>query len=632
MEKTSFETLPRFLGNLLSEAESGKLQLPDFQRSWVWDEDRILDLLASIVGNFPIGAIMTLKTGGEVNFHPRPIQGVKEPTLESLEELLLDGQQRITSIYQIAKRREVVETTTVRHKKISRWFYIDIEKAIVSEDDKSDIFFTVPKDKKIRANDTWENGLDLTTRESEYSQLMFPISELFNWTDWLNGFTKYFENDERLSNLLNNKTTPFYNKIIKIFEGYQIPVISLAKETSKEAVCKVFEKVNTGGKSLDAFELVTAMYAADGHKLRDDWYGDGKEKIGYANKISEMNSIGPSKEGVLSKVASTDFLQVISLYHTRDLRLEAISKGKQGKDLPQVTGKRGALLNLPLEAYLKYRETAFYGFSIAAKFLHMLNIFRVKDLPYQTQIVPLAAILADIGENWEDANIRQKLEQWYWCGVFGELYGSAVDTRIGLDFIEVPEWLLNSGSEPKTVKDANFHDDRLLTMRMRLSAAYKGINILLMKSGAQDFRSGQKFGHTTFFDEAVDIHHVFPKKWCKIAKKDLKESDSIINKTPLSAKTNRIIGGDAPSIYLEKLEKGGTGFKGVPSTELDKYLETHLINPKLLRADNYDDFMNWRKMKIYELVKSTMGKDLDSQDANDEDGDWDGEDDDRGDE
>jgi hypothetical protein len=36
----------------------------------------------------------------------------------------------------------------------------------------------------------------------------------------------------------------------------------------------VFEKVNTGGKPLDAFELVTAMYAADGHELRKDWYGD----------------------------------------------------------------------------------------------------------------------------------------------------------------------------------------------------------------------------------------------------------------------------------------------------------------------------------------------------------------------
>ncbi|MBV8828149.1 MAG: hypothetical protein JO108_02860 [Acidobacteriaceae bacterium] len=66
----------------------------------------------------------------------------------------------------------------------------------------------------------------------------------------------------------------------------------------------------------------------------------------------------------------------------------------------------------------------------AAKFLNMLHIYRTFDLPYQSQIVPLAAILADIGESWEHHSNRSKLVQWYWNGVFGELYGSAVETRI----------------------------------------------------------------------------------------------------------------------------------------------------------------------------------------------------------
>ena len=58
-------------------------------------------------------------------------------------------------------------------------------------------------------------------------------------------------------------TSAFYTEIVKNFEQYQVPVISLASTTSKEAVCTVFEKVNTGGKPLDAFELVTALYADD---------------------------------------------------------------------------------------------------------------------------------------------------------------------------------------------------------------------------------------------------------------------------------------------------------------------------------------------------------------------------------
>ena len=64
----------------------------------------------------------------------------------------------------------------------------------------------------------------------------------------------------------------------------------------------------------------------------------------------------------------------------------------------------------------------------AAKFLHMLHIYRIFDLPYQSQIVPLAAILADIGDAWEHEANRAKLIRWYWNGVFGELYGSAIET------------------------------------------------------------------------------------------------------------------------------------------------------------------------------------------------------------
>jgi hypothetical protein len=105
--------------------------------------------------------------------------------------------------------------------------------------------------------------------------------------------------------------------------------------------------------------------------------------------------------------------------------------------------------------------------------------------------------------------------------------------------MEVPGWLMG-GPPPSTVSETLFRADRLKTMRMRLSAAYKGVNALLMKEGAQDFRSGQKFDHTIFFGENVDIHHIFPQDWCKSHGIKPKMFDSIINKTPLSYRTNAL--------------------------------------------------------------------------------------------
>jgi hypothetical protein len=202
---------------------------------------------------------------------------------------------------------------------------------------------------------------------------------------------------------------------------------------------------------------------------------------------------------------------------------------------------------------------------------------------------------------------RAKLVRWYWNGVFGELYGSAVESRIARDFLEVPPWL-RGGDLPTTIRDATFRAERLQTMRMRLSAAYKGVNALLMKEGAQDFRSGQKFDHIVFFGEDVDIHHIFPKKWCEDRKIKPEVYDSIINKTPLAYRTNRIVGGAAPSSYLAKLESGDEQTPAIPFQNLDRYLESHLIAPRLLRVDSFDAFMKDRQAKLLQLIEQATGQ------------------------
>src|SRR5205823_10086208 len=113
--------------------------------------------------------------------------------------------------------------------------------------------------------------------------------------------------------------------------------------------------------------------------------------------------------GIIADVSNTDFLHAVSLFHTRERRQIAERAGKHGKELPAVTGNRQALLNLPLEAYKTYEKQVERGFVMAAKFLHTLHVYRIFDLPYQSQVVGLAAILADIGDAWEHEANRTKL-------------------------------------------------------------------------------------------------------------------------------------------------------------------------------------------------------------------------------
>ena len=126
---TSFKTHPIALKDLMRECHEGKLQLPDFQRGWVWDQDRIIDLLASISEGFPVGALMTLDASGEVTFAVRPVEGAP-PAIKPLEAYLLDGQQRMTSLYQSTSTRSAVLTQTAKKRPARLHFYFDIKAAL----------------------------------------------------------------------------------------------------------------------------------------------------------------------------------------------------------------------------------------------------------------------------------------------------------------------------------------------------------------------------------------------------------------------------------------------------------------------------------------------------------------------
>lgn len=591
MTRVEFDSTKRPLDDLLKRAREGQLQLPDFQRGWVWDDEGLRSLLASVSRSFPVGAVMTLQTGGEVRFKPRPIEGAPPYAAQvSAEALLLDGQQRITSLYQTTMRQDVIETVNSKRQTIRRFYYIDMAQALDPSADRMDAIVGVPENRIETRNFGKEIVRDLSTREAEYAQCMFPTNRIFEWNDWQTGFVAYW-------NYAGDKTQfwfRFLNDVLAAFHQYQMPLIELGRRTSREAVCLVFEKVNTGGKKLDAFELLTAIYAGEesGFHLRDEW-----RLISSALRDSIA-----LKDHPLTRIEPTDFFQALALLYSRDRRLSHVADGRSG-DPPPISCTRDTVLGLPLTAYKAYAARLIQGFSKAGKFLFSQNVYWFRDVPYQSQLVPLAAILTELGDRWEHDQVRRKLARWYWCGVFGELYGGAIETRFGKDLAEVLDWI-DGGEEPATIRDAAFRAERLETMRSRLSAAYKGVHALLMNAGARDFRSGQPFNHTSYFDEAVDIHHVFPRAWCQKAGIPASRYDSIVNKTPLSFRTNRIVGGEAPSQYLARLPAKG----GADPGEIDRHVESHLVNPDTLRADDFESFMDQRREALLRMIEQAMGK------------------------
>lgn len=594
MTRVSFDSTKKPLEDVLKQAHAGQLQLPDFQRSWVWKDDGLRALLASVSRSFPVGTLMTLQTGGEVNFKPRLIEGAPEPDkVVKPDGLLLDGQQRITSLYQLTMRQDVVVTRDIKKQPIRRWYYFDMVKSLDPEVDRESAIVGVREDRTELKG--FETVRDLSSPESEFEQCMFPTNRLFDDRAWQRAFEDYWIQRGRVD--MRDLYDRFYREIVQAFQQYYMPVIELKRDTSREAVCLVFEKVNTGGEKLDAFELLTAIYAASSFDLRADWRGGGEAGEGRAKRMAAGIAF---PKNALTQLQPTDFLQAVSLLHSLERRRALRGSGEP----PPVTAKRDDLLRIPLDWYKALAPRVEAGFIAAGKLLFGQRVYGVKDLPYQSQLLPLAAILADLGPKADTQDARAKLVRWWWSGVFGELYGSAIETRFARDVQEVPAWI-EGGGEPTTVRDATFRSERLDTMTSRISAAYKGVHVLLMQAGTQDFRSGQPFDQLAYFGESVDIHHIFPRVWCEANKIKRERYDTIVNKTPLFYKSNRIIGGSAPSTYLARLMKD----KAVESTDRqNEILRTHGIEPAHLRADNFYVFYEARREVLLKLIESVMGK------------------------
>lgn len=578
------QTNDRPISELMVSISKGAIQLPDFQRGWVWEDGRIKALIASITNNYPVGAAMFLEYGNDnIRFKYRVIEGVTATDVIPTE-LILDGQQRLTSIYSSLYSRNAVHTRTDKGKKIFRYYYIDIKKACDPNCDRVDAIFSVPETRIITSNFGRDIELDLSNRTKEFENKMFPLNLILDFSEeqnWQNEYYAFYNYNPEII----KEFTEFNKKIIMQTLQYKIPVISLGKDTPKEAVCQVFENVNTGGVSLTVFELVTAIFAMDDFELRKDWE---ERKAKYFDG------------DLLSCITATDFLTACTL----------LSTYKKGGT---VSCKKKDVLNLSLKDYNKFADALSEGFVEAEKILQEERVFSNKDLPYSTQLIPLAALctLLSNGNRIKVTNIKNKIRQWYWCGVFGELYGGANETRYVNDVVGVMNWIENNGNIPKTIQESYFNPTRLLTLQSRQSAAYKGIMALILKNHCKDFISGREMDFTVYKSENIDIHHIFPKSYCEKNNLPKEKWNSVVNKTPISYSTNREIGGVAPSEYLKKIEEK----EQVDYNSLNDYLQTHLIDVSAARSNDFEKHIVLRAKLLLDAIEKATGKIISGKDS-----------------
>ncbi|WP_344330761.1 GmrSD restriction endonuclease domain-containing protein [Streptomyces globosus] len=582
---------------LLTDVASGSLQLPDFQRDWKWDDDRIRAIVATVTLDYPLGVVMTLETGGDSPFRARALTGaqVAEEVAPSL--LLLDGQQRLTSLFQALFQDSPVETTDARGNPVRRWYYVDIKNAIGSPADRDEAIVSVPEDKVQRSNFARSVVHDLTTAEGECAAGLFPLSIVFD-TAKVNAWRRAYE---KMDDGHFDRWSRFEEQVLEPVRSFQVPMIKLAASTSMDAVCAVFERVNTGGVPLNVFELLTATYAGDRayRERTGDYYQLPQVWRAIKEDLAGRHPVfGRLEAGIDDGLSSSDFLQAVALVRTWSRKQDGLGTG--------VSCKRRDLLELPLADFESLAPRLAQAFTWAGAFLERQCIVRAAELPYRTQLVPLAAVRAILGEATDRLGAEDMITQWYWCGVLGEMYGGSTETRFTRDVEQLVAWVRREGPAPETVTDAYFFPERLDTLTTRNSAAYKGIYALLIKQGAVDWHyTGAPLKPSLMDEYGVDVRHIFPRAWVRRNRDGAKipPANSIVNKTPLSLRAAQALTG-APGSYLDSLAAASD----MRREWFDDVIATHLIDPYFLRNNDYEAFYAARAKQLEDMVYAAMGK------------------------
>lgn len=550
------DTNPRALKDLLTEIHNRVAALPDFQRDFVWEPGETQELIVSIANNYPAGSILRVRDAKRV-FAAREFEAA--PPLNGAKHtfLVLDGQQRMTSLYQafygVGEHR----------------YFLDLKKLIAGSDFEEAIFH-------VRATTKWakeRENFDLQAKE-----MLLPLSVLKGgaggFLQWILKATNPLKSEDRSKML--DALTKINETWIKTIDDYHFPVVTLSEKTEPDALCTIFETLNRTGVKLSVFELLTARFWPQNIKLRDLW-----DKAQQDDPIIQEFEVDPYY-----------ILQSIALV---------------SRKFPSC--KRGDVLNLSPSDIESWWQPVVKGLALGLTILRDdCKVMMPKWLPYQTMIATLAAVLAKGGspKSAEAGAQREKIKRWFWCAVFGQSYESSPNSQSAKDVTELLGWFAN-GTEPESVKDLSFDPKSLRDVTPRQRAIYRGVICLILGSGtgARDFHTQAVITRKLMNDEGIDDHHVFPANFLE-AKKGItipRHRDCVLNRTLIDRKTNQMISNRAPSDYMKEI-------KETPGFPFDAVLKSHCLPTGAdapFWSDDFASFIDWRQEQIWQEIQRVTG-------------------------
>jgi hypothetical protein len=551
------------MNQLLKKAKVGQFKLPQFQRDFVWNEAQVALLIDSIARNYPIGSLLLLEPSPEIRLSTRSLQVavlesdlsqeipiseseinetiIEDLTSEAQELLILDGQQRMTSIVRVLLNANPNKT-----------YWFDLQDLYDSfEEERSDWIRKTPGRAKdmTRNNGRWIRAdLVLEAEEQKYV---------------IDYFLSFFGHERDKAMLAIQKV----NRIFETIRNYEVPYILLEGQEGIEAICRIFETINSTGTRLTTFDLAVARYFPD-PDLRD------------------MYESARASHPVLSdfEVDGERILQTIVL-------LEKNTEPSRSKQL-----------GLTRDDIHRYWDKAVTALVAAIKWAQTECGLEPRYYVGESQLVALAGVLAGLSPAEQKKFLvekRDQLVQWFFSNVLQSGF-RATNYRIFTHYKSLQK-LLEEGEIPGDDMPTVKLDLESLIGLTKSDNRYKAILALLRRLVSEDFYSGSKIE-----SDSLEMHHIFPRSFG--AKKQV---DSIANLVPLTRESNQLLSNRNPSEYIPELrERLGVD---IANQRLALALfPVHFapdgnLKPFTLSDDQYEPFLRERGRLILKKIKEAVG-------------------------
>ena len=513
---------------LFNDIDGGQTKIPQFQRDFVWDKARTATLIDSILKGFPIGTFILWKTKERLR-HMRNIGNadLKEPDKGDAIQYILDGQQRITSLY--AVRKGLVLTHDGEEVN-----YEDIVIDLTVDPDEEEVVLETPPE------------------HEDY----ISVHELLNATvaDLVRRYKKHIEAVSEYKTRLES-----YDFSTVVIDSYPIDV-----------ACEVFTRVNTGGQSLDLFEI---MVAKTFDQERDFDLRERYDTLVSSDDGKDLENCG------YDTIPAQTILQCVASIACRSIR-------------------RPDVLKIGRDDFIDSWDPTKSGIFSAIDYLRThVGISVSKIIPYDALLIPIAWFFAN--RHGGDVSNRQNklLRQYIYWAALTNRFGSGVGTKIAADLDKMEAVLKGKepGYDPLELK---IRAEDIAWRPFSVGDAYcKAVVCLLFSKNPRRFNTdGCVILDNSFLKNSAskNYHHFFPKAFLQDEGYDKVEANSMMNVVLVDSELNKnAIRAKAPSAYVKEFED--------ENEDLKSTLSTHFIGAPDkwgIYTDEYEVFVEKRAKRI----------------------------------